>query len=148
MKVRADEHVAPKIVRALKEISLSPGWELSHVREVHPPRTADETWVGRFASEGGQAIVSGDANMLKRPHLIAAIQQSRVVGLILPYTWCHAKRHAQAAALLYFWPEIEAAFAGAQPGDFWRLPTALVGGTLEHLRVNYAAAVQANQRRP
>ena len=119
MKVRADEHVSPKIVRALREVVLSPGWELSHVRDVHGARTADETWVPRFAAEGGKAIITADANMLKRPHQILAVYQSKIMGLILPHIWAVAKRHIQASSLRYFWPEIEALFSAGRPGDFF-----------------------------
>lgn len=146
MRIRADEHVSPKIVRALNELALSPGWELSHVRDHHGARTADETWVPRFAAEGGKAIITADANMLKRPHQMLAIQQSHVVGLILPHTWATARRHMQASALLYFWPEIEASFSEASPGEFWRLPKALHKGPLEKLKINYAQAT--NNQRP
>lgn len=138
MKIRADEHVSPKIVRAVRELALSAGWELSHVRDAHGPRTADETWVPRFASEGGKAIITADANMLKRPHQLLAVQQSNVVGLILPHTWAEARKHLQASSLLYFWPEIEASFANASPGEFWRIPTKLHKGPLEKLKINYA----------
>jgi hypothetical protein len=108
----------------------------------------DETWLPRFASEGGKAIITADANMLKRPHLIAAVQQSGVCGIILPSVWAQARRHVQAASLIRFWPEIEATLTGAQAGEFWRLPTTLYSGSLERLRVNYAAAVQAAAQRP
>ena len=146
MKVRADEHVAPKIVQVLRIIALSTGWELTGVREFHAARTLDETWLPRFASEGGKAIITADANMLKRPHLIAAVQQSGVCGIILPSVWAQARRNIQAASLIYFWPEIEATLTTAQAGEFWRVPTTLYAGSLEKLRVNYAAAAQAAQR--
>lgn len=148
MKVRADEHVAPKIVQALRVVALSSGWELTGVREFHAARTLDETWLPRFASEGGRAIITADANMLKRPHLIAAVQRSGLCGLILPSAWAHARRNVQAASLIRFWPEIEAIFTAAQPGEFWRLPTSLYSGSLEKLKVNYAAAAQAAAQRP
>lgn len=144
--MRADEHVSPKIIQVLRIISLGSGWELTGVREFHGARTADQTWVPRFAAEGGHAIITADANMLKRPHLIAAVQQPGVSGLILPSAWAQARRHIQASSLIYYWPQIEAAFGNAQPGEFWRLPAALHGGVLERLDINYAAAVQASQR--
>ncbi len=80
MKVRADEHVAPKIVQAIRVVALSTGWELTGVREFHAARTMDETWLPRFASEGGKAILTADANILKRPHLIAAVNSPGCVA--------------------------------------------------------------------
>ena len=146
MKIRADENVSPKIVQVLRLISLGPGWELTGVREVHPPRTADQTWVPRFAAEGGRGIITADVNMLKRPHLMAAILASGVFGLLLPSAWAQARRHVQAASIIHFWPEIEATFSVAQPGEFWRMPAALYFGSLERIVVNYAAAAHAIRR--
>jgi hypothetical protein len=140
VKLRADEHVSPKIVRAIREVSLSSGWELSCVREFHPARTADETWVPQFAVEGGQAIITADANMLNRPHQLLAIHQSNIRGIVLPSIWADSKRHLQAASLIYFWPQIEAKLKDAQSGEFWRLPRTLVNGLLEPIAVNYSIA--------
>lgn len=144
MKVRADEHVSPKIVQALRSLTLSAGWELTEVRQFHSARTADETWVPQFADEGGRAILTADANMLKRPHMIVAIQDAQIMGLILPPSWAMAQRHLQAASLIRYWPEIEAAFTGGQPGDFWRLPQTLFSGPLDKLNINYSAAAAAS----
>jgi len=101
--------------------------------------------VPRFAAEGGKAIVTADANMLKRPHQLLAVRASNIVGLILPHTWAIAKRHIQASTLIYHWPEIEAAFSSAQPGDFWRLPVTLHKGSLEKLAINYIPATSAQR---
>jgi hypothetical protein len=102
--------------------------------------------VPRFAAEGGKAIITADANMLKRKHQLLAIHSSNVFGLILPHTWAVAKRHIQASTLMYHWPDIEASFSSAQPGDFWRIPVALHKSPLEKLNINYAQAI--NVQRP
>lgn len=149
MRCRADEHVSPRIVRALREVSLASGWELTCVRDVHPTRTADETWMARFAAEEGKGIITADAAILRRPHQIAAVQASGLFGLILPSTWAQSQRHVQAASLVLFWPKIAEAFDTAQPGDFWKLPNALLSGSLQKITVNYAAAAAAAAvRRP
>jgi hypothetical protein len=147
VKVRADEHVSPKIVRALKEVSLSPGWELTCVREFHAPRTADETWIPKFAAEGGQAIITADAGMLKRPHQIVAIQQSGIIGVLLSSAWAEGRRHFQAASLIYHWPKIEAQLLASQPGDFWRVPSTIDDRDLEKIVVNYTKAAQAADKK-
>jgi len=115
------------------------------VRDVHGARTADETWVPKFATEGGKAIVTADANMLARPHQILAIHQSGVVGLILPHTWATAKRHIQASSLIYFWPEVEALFFAAQLGDFWRMSPKLHRGQIEKLDIDFAQATSVKK---
>ena len=39
MKIRADEHVSPEIVRAVRDIALTPPFELSHVFDDGPEPT-------------------------------------------------------------------------------------------------------------
>jgi hypothetical protein len=147
MKIRADEHVSPKIIRAVQSLILSKGWDLSHVRDHNAPRTADETWVPRFKIEGGEGILSADRKMLARPHQLAAIRDAGLVGVFLSPQWAEAKRHAQAANLLWWWPRIEAAFKTSQPGQCWRVPYEFgEGAKLVDITPNYAKAASAKER--
>ena len=146
MKIRADEHVAPKILRALENLVLRDDWELSHVRDFHGARTLDETWIPRFASEGGRVLLSGDASMLRRPHELKAILESRVVVVVMAPPWQNSKRHQQAASLIWHWPAIEAALLTASDGDCWRVPFAFGSSTIEKVSVNYAKAIQAGKK--
>ena len=70
MKIRADEHIAEKIVRLVRDMALSDGWELSHVIEAGQRGTADEHWATQFANDGGQAIISADKIISVRTALV------------------------------------------------------------------------------
>jgi hypothetical protein len=83
LRIRADEHIAPKITKAVQSLILADGWELTHVREFHAARTADETWIPRFAAEGGQVFLSADRKMLSRPHQLAAIAEGNLIGILV-----------------------------------------------------------------
>lgn len=146
MKIRADEHVSRKIILAIHELILSPGWDLTHVRDFHEARTTDETWIPKFAAEGGVAILSADARLLRRPHQLLAIQESGLICVMLPSKWVESKRHVQAAVLLYHWPAIEAAISKSSAGDCWRVPFE-VGRRLEQIRVDYEKAVSAARKK-
>ncbi|MGE0719334.1 MAG: hypothetical protein AB7P02_28080 [Alphaproteobacteria bacterium] len=122
MKIRADEHVSPKIVAAIRSLVLSADWDLSHVRDHNAPRTADETWVPRFIAEGGRGILTADRKMMARPHELAAIVDGGLVAVFLPAQWAEARGHQQAAHILWWWPRIEAAFRNSQPRQCWRVP--------------------------
>lgn len=117
-----DEHVSRRIVRAIRDLALRDGWELSHVRDVHERRTADETWIPRFAQEGGFALISGDRRMRARPHQIAAIRDSGLVCMFLSPDWATAQRAVQAASLLYWWRKIESKLEEAKRGECWLVP--------------------------
>jgi hypothetical protein len=87
LKIRADEHISPKLVRAVQSIALSAGWELSHVRDHNSARTADETWMPRFVAEGGQVIISADRKILARPNQLLAIADGNLIGVFLSAKW-------------------------------------------------------------
>lgn len=122
MRIRADEHISRKIIRAIRELALSDDWEITHVRDVHERRTADETWIPRFAVEGGRAILSGDRKIRSRPHQIRAISASGLIGVFLPAEWANSRRTVQAALLLFWWPRIEKTISQAQSKECWLVP--------------------------
>lgn len=138
MKIRADEHVAPKILRAITELVPNEEHELSHVRDDNAARTADETWVPRFAAEGGTAILSADRHMLARPHQQAAILASGLICILLPAKWSQSRRHEQAALLLWWWPRITATIARSERCQCWRVPFDFGSSDLEPISVRPA----------
>lgn len=146
MKIRADEHVTFRLVHAIKSLNLKQTLELSHVRDDHPARTTDETWLPAFAQDGGKAILSGDAAMLKRPHQIMAIEATGLVCFILSKQWCQARLHEKVANILWQWPKIEVALLNARPGDCFPVPFAFNDDALEQKKINYEAARKANVR--
>jgi hypothetical protein len=82
--------------------------------------------------------------MLKRPNELKAILESRVVVVAMAPPWQNARRHEQAASLIWHWPAIQAALLTAVDGDCWKVPFAFGKGvTLEKVTVNYAKAIQA-----
>jgi hypothetical protein len=145
LKIRADEHVSPKIVRAVQSLVLSAGWEISHVRDLHSARTADETWIPQFALEGGEVILSADRKMLARPHQLAAIAESGLICVFFSTQWAQAKRHEQAAQILHWWPCIEKTLIESKPKDCWKVPSGYGEGKLVKIAVNFEKAAKANK---
>ncbi len=146
MKVRADEHISPKIVRAVQAIALSDGWDLTHVRDFNSARTADETWIPRFVLEGGQVILSADRRILSRPHQLLAISEGNLIGVFLPAKWAEARGHAQAAHILWWWPRIEAAIKASKPKQCWRVPYEFGEANIEEITINYEEALRSRIR--
>jgi hypothetical protein len=144
LKLRADEHIAPKIVRAIQSLVLPDGWELTHVRDLHKARTADETWVPQFVSEKGRGILSADRKMLARPHQIRAIKDGELIGVFFSHEFAEAKRHQQAALVLWWWPKIQTAFTLSAEGTCWRVPYDFTeNATLEDVTPSYEKAIVA-----
>jgi PIN domain-containing protein len=143
LKIRADEHVSRKIVRALELLVLRADWQLSTVRDVHEARTLDETWLPRFASEGGRAVLSGDSKMLKRPYELKAIRGSGLIVIVMASPWQNARRHEQAASLIWHWPEVATLLDTASAGDCFRVPFTFGRSRVERLKIDYDKAIKS-----
>lgn len=102
MKLITDEHVSPKIARAIREIALEKTWTIETIigNESYAGQE-DEDWVSLFARAGGRGFVSADRKMLKRATLLEKITQTGLVAVCLPSEWAEAKRQYQAAHVLY-----------------------------------------------
>lgn len=122
MRICADEHVSPRILRAVHEIALPRSCTLCSVRELQLGGSEDEYWIERFASDGGAGILSGDRRMLKRERVVTAIRQTSLVAIFLPSDWAGAKRHFQAAHILFWWPKLQTAYETAPRGSIWVVP--------------------------
>ena len=108
MKIRADEHVSKEIGRAVRELALSPGFELTHVIEIGDRGSDDVHWITRFALDGGDAIISADTDFCKRPHQVMAVNNTGLRLIHLPSRWANARGDLQAAHILLWWRRIEA----------------------------------------
>ena len=122
MIIIGDEHLSPKIVRAVREIALRRGWRFDNVNGSDLCSLEDEDWIESFAKSGGNVIVSADRAMLKRPTLIKKIADLSVIGIYLPAEWANARRQYQAAHILYWWPRIEAIIETSKSGTAWIVP--------------------------
>jgi PIN like domain len=143
LKIIADEHVSQKILQTIRLICFRSTLDLSHVLDKHSEGTKDETWLHDFASEGGRALLSGDSNILKRPHQIVAVGRSGLICVILSKQWSQSQLHEQAANLLFWWPRIEAALNASKAGDCWPVPFAFDRSTLTQKTIDYTSAAKA-----
>jgi hypothetical protein len=140
LRIRADEHIARKIIRAVRELILRPGWEFSHVEDAGDRGVADDSWITRFGQDGGHAILSADRNILHRPNEVMAISNAGVRAFFLAPKWAMAKRHIQAAQLILWWPHIEKICAAAKPRECYRIPFSFGEGKIERISVDFEKA--------
>ena len=122
MKIRADEHVSPEIVRAVRDLALTPPFELSHVFDEGHGGLGDVSWVTKFAETGGKVILTADGDFLNRPHQVMAVWNKELVVIHLPSKWQNARRNEQAAHILLWWDRIEKKLSVATPRQCWRVP--------------------------
>ncbi|HLG81446.1 MAG TPA: hypothetical protein VKY22_10545 [Bradyrhizobium sp.] len=123
MKIRLDENISYRVAKALKAfLADRSGLEITWVRDFHPPGTEDPIWLKAFASEGGNAILSGDGRILQHwPNLIAYME-SGLISFFPPANFDDLKGFGQASLLLRWWPVIVEKTKLSQAGDCWRIP--------------------------
>ncbi|HBR68406.1 MAG TPA: hypothetical protein DEA55_03425 [Rhodospirillaceae bacterium] len=151
MKIRADEHVSVSIVRLVREMALSPEWELSSVKEEKLDGTADAHWLTDFCKNGGEAIISADKDFHTKHHQIMAIQNTGAKVIYLPPKWQNASCNLQAAHILMWWPRIEKKLKECKKREFWEAPwNVSLEGELVKKGINFHESVKKikKQNRP
>ncbi len=147
MRIRADEHVSKEIVRAVRDMALSPGWELTQVIEAGDRGSTDEHWITRFSRERGDAVLSGDSDFFKRPHLVLAVNKTGLRIVHLPSKWSNARCDLQAAHILLWWKRIEIKIASMSPRECYRPPWNIKeDGDLSKVQVDYQDAEKWQKR--
>jgi hypothetical protein len=151
LKLRADEHVSQEIVRAVREMALSPGWELSHVVEEGDRGSSDEHWITRFAAQGGNAILSADTDFFLLPVQVMAVFNTGMKVIHFPSRWANAGCSMQAAHTLLWWGRIEKKIAEMRQRQCFRPPWNVgESGDLSEVRIDYQSATKklkkANRR--
>ena len=140
MKIRADEHVSPTIVRMVCELASTPNFELSSVYDVGHDGTEDQYWATAFAGEGGEVILTADTDFFKKPHLVVAIDNTGLRVIYLPPRWANAPGHMRAAHILMWWARIEKKLSESNPREIWTVPWNVnEDGELKRKKVNYGA---------
>lgn len=139
MKVVFDEHVAPKIVAAVRETARLPvNWELVSIYNLGLASTEDETWLERYADLGERYFVSGDRKMLSRPTLLRIIQSSKLVGIFLKSEFSNQRRIRQLAYVAYWWEDMQERMLTAPVGTCWMVPNDFSISSLKAVNIDAA----------
>ena len=141
MRIRADEHVSPSIVRIVTELALSPGFEITSVIGAGHRGTEDQYWVTAFATDGGDAIITADTDFFKRPNQIVAVDETGLKVIYLSSKWASAPGYLQAAHILMWWPRIEQRLLAAKQREVWAVKWNInEAGELERRKIDFGAA--------
>jgi hypothetical protein len=123
LKIRLDENLSWRVVEAIRGfMTKRPGFEIDWVRDHHPPGTSDPTWLRQFASDGGDAIISGDARILSHFPDLVAYKESGLIGFFPPPKFDDLRGAGQAALIMRWWPAIVEKLKISARGDTWRFP--------------------------
>lgn len=75
-----------------------------------------------------------------------AVQATGLICVVLSSKWAEAKRHEQAASLIFWWPRIELQLKTAQAGDSIPVPHTFSSDDLSIKKINYEAAKIADAK--
>lgn len=138
MRIRADEHIAPAIVRAVIQIALSDGFDLTSVLLEGFKGTSDVHWITAFAAEGGDAILTADTDFLKQPPQVQAVERTGMKVIHLPSAWANASLAMQAGHILIWWQRIEAQLEVMKQRQCFQTPYTMSDRTsLKQVAIDY-----------
>lgn len=80
--------------------------QVSHLREIFAPDTADLDWIGELARQQGWTIISGDAFRKKNGAERKVIQQSGLSVFVLQPSWSIYPFWEKTPQIVRWWPRI------------------------------------------
>ena len=126
MKIAFDENIPQLMVRVFQTLANDGhvlGVEIFSARAYRPDyEKGDDNWIKRFASSGGQIIISGDVHMRSRIHERAALAQAKVITYFFDGRWSKFGLFTKSAMLLQWWPFLAEHMKAAQPATCWEIP--------------------------
>jgi hypothetical protein len=101
------------------------GFEFVYEAQFAEPTAEDEFWAVAFRRFGGEVVLSGDKNIAKRPHQIAAFKENGLKCFFMLHGWSSMDIVFKVAHTIAWWPRIQGQIAKCGPGDAYWVPMAL-----------------------
>ncbi|WP_417518720.1 hypothetical protein [Minwuia sp.] len=134
MKVAFDEHIPPQMYRLFQSLSGSPrvDHQIVAAKDYRPDgEIGDAGWVSRFASDGGQVVISGDVRMRGRPHELKALQDCGLITVFFHRRWSQQNFFVKSAMLIKWWPQTDEHIRSIGPASCWEIPFSWTGFELK-----------------
>lgn len=132
---------------AIRDIALSPGWEITSIHHVGDAGDSDVHWITKFAQDGGDAILSADRDFITLEPQVNAVFDTGLKVIHLPPAWGRAKGHMQAAHILQWWGRIEEKLSEMRPKECYRPAWNIKEtGELKKVTIDFAKAQKKRKR--
>ncbi|CAA7613480.1 hypothetical protein [Magnetospirillum sp. UT-4] len=122
MKFVFDEHLPPRLAKAIGVLAENEPYEIDHLRSLYPAGTKDLQWIPELGRQEGCVFISEDRRIRTRPAEKEALRASGLVGFFLAKGWNQEGLWERAALLIRWWPRIVATASSARPGDQFEVP--------------------------
>ena len=121
MKVFVDEHLPPRLARALNAL-FEGEHEVVHVRQKFGTGVKDIDWIDALNRDGRWVVISADRRITRNKSELAAFHNSKLVGFFMSAGLYKAKLTKQAERLLALWDSIVDLAARMEGGAMFELP--------------------------
>jgi len=121
VKVLLDEHLPPRLARALNEL-FGPADRVIALRERFGPGVKDAEWIEALNKEGRWVIISADRRITRNRAEFHAFRNSRLIGFFLARGLYKAKLGKQAERIIALWPDIAVLADTVEGGAMFELP--------------------------
>ncbi len=121
MRFFVDNNISVKVARALNCL-VEPNHQVVHLREKYSPNIKDVDWMTKLAGEVDWIILSGDTNISRNPHEIAAWKAAGHTIFFLKSGWMHLQGFEQASKLFHRFPDILKLAQKAKKGSGYIVP--------------------------
>ena len=111
MKFLLDNNLPPNwagMLQAVSRFQFPPVHveQVSHLRELFAPDTADLDWIGKLSLQQGWTIISGDAFRKKNGAERKVIQQRGLSVCVLQPSWSSYPFWEKTPQIVHWWPRI------------------------------------------
>jgi hypothetical protein len=121
VKVLVDEHLPPRLARALNEL-FGPKDEVVALRERFGTGVQDVQWIEALNQEGRWVVISADRRITRNRAEFHAFRKSRLIGFFLSKGLYKSPLARQAERIIGLWSDIAALAERVEGGAMFELP--------------------------
>jgi len=93
-----------------------------HLRDRFDASCSDAEWLIALGQEGDWSVITADKNILKRPHEVQALRESKVRLFLLHPKWLSMSFWDQASLMVRWFPTLQDASASHPEGTVFEIP--------------------------
>jgi hypothetical protein len=121
VKILIDEHLPPRLARALNEL-FSGEHQVVSLRERFGPGVKDVEWIEALSREGRWIVISADRRITRNRSEYQAFRNSRLIGFFMARGLYKASFIRQAERILGLWEDMIALAERVEGGAMFELP--------------------------
>jgi hypothetical protein len=121
VKVIVDEHLPPRLARALNEL-FGPTDQVLALTEKFGPGVKDVDWIETLSREGRWVVISADRRITRNRAEFHAFRHSRLIGFFLSRGLYKSKLGKQAERIIALWADIAVLADRVEGGAMFELP--------------------------